>query len=188
MKYYVFYDTNVFGDCSEELDITSENYKKLLMLCFKYSTSLSFMISGEGIRTIVESLPKKLDEYRIDEDDNVLDVYMRYMDGYKDIRCYTACPETYDLVLGINDSLFKWINGRGNKKPEDLTFYRKDGSVFFSSVIHEGECFLYPRDNEDVSSVVSNGKWYLVDPTIKSITPAVNETGDSPMSSDKTKE
>lgn len=180
MRYYVFYDTNVFEDCSEEYDIVSEDYKELLTLCFRYSTSFSFMIAGEGIRSIVESLPKELDKYRIDEDNNVLDVYIRYMNRYKDIRCYTACPETYDLILEINDSIFKWINGRGNKKPEDLTFYREDGSVFFTSIIHEGECYLYPRYNENINSVVLNGKWYLVDSTMKSITP-VRNTGDGSM-------
>ena len=42
---------------------------------------------------------------------------------------------------------------------EDLTFYRADGSIFFESTTHEGYCDLFPRDDEDVSELVSKEGW-----------------------------
>ena len=161
MKYYTFYDTNILGDCNEEYDITSDDYIELLKICFKYSASFSFMITKNDSLTIKESLPNELEKYRIYADDYVLNNYNRYMDLKRNIHCYQACPETFDLILKINDSIFKWINGWGNKKPEDLAFFREDGSIFFSSIVHHGECSIYPRDNEDISSVLSSGNWYL---------------------------
>lgn len=162
MYYYTFYDTNILEDCSEENDIRGNDYRNLLKICFKYSSSFSFMIAGEGFRTIENNLPRELEEYRIEAEDSVLNLYVRYKIA-KDVRCYIACPQTYELILGVNDSIFSWINGRGNKKPEDLAFFREDGSVFFHSVTHDGECSLYPRNNEDIGSVLSTGKWYLRD-------------------------
>ena len=62
----------------------------------------------------------------------------------------------------MNDSIFKWMYGKV-KKPEDIAFYREDGSVFLSSVIHEGEDSLFPREGEDISAILDLDNWYLVD-------------------------
>jgi len=69
------------------------------------------------------------------------------------------CPELCELLLKITDSIFKWIDGWGFKNPEDPCFYRDDGSAFFTSVIHEGVVKLTPRENEDVSKIISNPLW-----------------------------
>ncbi|MBE6625537.1 MAG: hypothetical protein E7622_07885 [Ruminococcaceae bacterium] len=61
--------------------------------------------------------------------------------------------------MKITDSIFKWIDGWGFKNPEDPCFYRDDGSAFFTSVIHEGVVKLTPRENEDVSKIISNPLW-----------------------------
>lgn len=47
----------------------------------------------------------------------------------------------------------------GFKNPEDPVFYRDDGSVFFSSIIHDGKCFLFPTDSENISDIVSSDHW-----------------------------
>lgn len=160
--YYTFYDTNIFGDCDDELDITGEDYKELLKVCFEYCESFSFMLWGPDLRKIEESIPEELEEYRIEAEDNALNLYVRYS-GYKDVRCYCACPETHGLILGMNDSIFSWINGWGHKKPEDIAFFREDGSIFMHCVNHDGECSLYPRSGEDIRSVLLKGRWYQLD-------------------------
>jgi hypothetical protein len=52
--------------------------------------------------------------------------------------------------------MFAWT---GYIMPEDPTFYRPDGSIFFKSTTHEGELTLMPRGDEDVSNVLSSGRW-----------------------------
>ena len=170
MKYYVFYDTNVLYDCDEVYDICKDEYRELLKTCFKYSSYFSFMIAGEGYKNILKNLPAELDKYSIEFDENFDNVYRRYSLWTKEICCYIACPETYNLLLSISDSIFKWKTDRMyDRNPEDLTFFRKDGSVFMNSVAHEGECSIYPRPEENITSILSKGNWYI------------RSTEDSPM-------
>ena len=160
MSHYTYFDTNIFGDCNADYDINGEKYVELLKLCFKYSSTFSFMIYGSNKREVLKSIPEALEAYEIEPDDYVIDNYMGYSE--KIIKCYKVCPEIFDVVLGMNDSIFKWMNGKV-KKPEDIAFYREDGSVFLSSVIHEGEVSLFPCEGEDISAILDLDNWYLVD-------------------------
>ena len=47
----------------------------------------------------------------------------------------------------------------GNLSALPKVYLSSDGSVFFSSVIHEGECTLHVRDDEDVSEIINNPLW-----------------------------
>ncbi len=161
MSYYSFYDTNVFDGCNEEYDIQGEKYVDLIKLCFKHSKFFSFVVYGQNQRAILQGIPEELSLYEIEADDFVINNYRRYFGAI--IKCYIACPASYELLIKMNDSIFKWISVAGHTSPEDLAFFRKDSSIFFSSVIHEGECMLFPRDCEDVSSVLNNDHWYFVD-------------------------
>ena len=67
------------------------------------------------------------------------------------------------IILRISDNLFGYIDGWGYTNPEDPTFYRSDGSVFLKSEIHEGEVWLMPRNNEDVSQIVADSNWIKSD-------------------------
>lgn len=78
-------------------------------------------------------------------------------------KYYHLCSELRDFILQKTDRLFIWIYAWGFTNPEDPVFYRKDGSIFFESIIHEGECYLYPREDEDVSNIVSKEHWIRYD-------------------------
>lgn len=83
-------------------------------------------------------------------------------DGRSDLkyRCFYKCTEeAKQLFLTVTNNLFDWIQYYGNDNPENPRFYRENGSVFFWSEIHEGDCCLYNRANEDVSSIVSKRGW-----------------------------
>ena len=71
---------------------------------------------------------------------------------------YRVCDKLCDILLKTTNHIFSWLNGWGYENPEDPTFYREDGSLFFTSTIHEGECTLFVRD-EDVSEILANKLW-----------------------------
>lgn len=166
MDKYTFFDTNFFGDCNEDFDIAGEDYEKFLKTCFKYSSTFAFMVDGLNKKFIQANLPPELEKFRIPLDACVLDASKHYWFKLKkkefadSIFCYRVCPELFPIVLNITDSIFKWIDGWGYKNPEDPAFFREDGSIFFNSTIHEGECYLYPRPDEDVSDILSIETWY----------------------------
>ena len=150
MTEYRFYDTDDYGQA--EYDITGDHYLTLIESCFKYCSVFCLRIHDD--RTV---LPSELEKYRVDFDENFSNAYKHYFNS--DIRCYRVCDETKKLFLTIADSIFKWIYAWGYTNPEDPAFFRSDGSIFFYSVIHEGECILLPRDCENVCDILSYGNW-----------------------------
>ena len=160
MREYKFYDTDPMGLGWEEYDIVGNDYVDLIKTCCLYSKTLFLRISGERINGISE-----LERFRISKGDNITfvpDHYYRMIkcDKYPDeFRYYNICPELCDLLLHISNCIFHWIDGWGYHNPEDPTFYREDGSVFFTSVIHDGVCTLTPREDENVDHIVEKEHW-----------------------------
>ena len=157
MSKYIFRDTDISGEA--EYDITGDNYVKLISVCCKYSSYLSLRITSNEI-----SGAKELEKYVVPKKKNLVYMYDQFyrensLQSNLEVKYYRVCPELRDLLLRISDSIFKWINGWGYVNPEDPVFYRADGSVFFSSIIHDGECLLYPNDEEDISEILLNDNW-----------------------------
>lgn len=160
MKKYVFYDTDITGQ--EEYDIAGEDYRELIQICCKYCTIVSLRITHAET-----SFVNELEKYRIPKDKNITFVYKHYYGisskNPTEVKFYRICPELYELLLKISESVFKWIYGWGYTNPEDPAFYRSDGSVFFSSIIHEGECTLTPINGENISKIIEKGHWISSD-------------------------
>lgn len=153
MKIYKFFDSDNTGFI--EYDIAGKEYVDLIKTCFRYCKTVSFRVCSERV-----ILPKEIEPYRIAITHNMLDVYSHYyncisLEMEKEVRHYILSPVVQEMVLNTTDSIFKWIDGWGHKNPEDPAFYRGDGSVFFSSVIHEGECMLTPISTENINHIIS---------------------------------
>lgn len=166
MKIYIAYDTNINGNGNEEYDIANDDYIELLQTCFKYCTSFSFRLRGEKASKLAYQLPSELEKYQIETTPHVLPAYSHYYREFSpvvknEIYCYKACLETYNLICSICNSVFTWISCNCCEKPEDLAFYREDGSVFFNSTVHEGNCELHIQSNENVDSIVKNPIWTI---------------------------
>lgn len=140
---YRFYDTDV--NENEEYDVIGEEYDILINTCCKYSSVLALNFMSKDILYYNE-----LEKYKIAS---------KRLSKQWIVNYYKMCPELCELLLKITDSIFKWIDGRGFKNPEDPCFYREDGTLFFDSSIHEGILKLMPRENEDVSKIISNPLW-----------------------------
>ena len=175
MKTFCFYDSDWFygGNGDVKNHIQGVEFRKLLEACFRYCSYVALSISAKS----EERFKKLLSPFEIAVPEAIAqDVYPqayeacrwgRTKDGksfpeivsISNIRFYRACPDLLNVLYSISDSLFTWLDGWGFCNPENPTFYRSDGSVFFSSVIHEGECTLHVHDDEDVSEVIKNPLW-----------------------------
>ena len=157
MKTYNFYDTDLTGWA--EYDITGEDYKELMRTCCKYSKTMSFTIMKPSGISYVEELKK----FAVEKEDNIQDASIKYGYPFSEfqpyVQYYRVCLELCELLVSMTDSIFKLKYNSDISNPDDPIFYRADGSVFFSSVIHEGEITLYPRENEDVSAIISKEHW-----------------------------
>ena len=150
VEMYYFLDWN--DEKNLELTISGLDYTELIDTCFKYSTHISFslrFLRRGGIR--FES-PEP---------------YAKPLKASLSASCgdtvILPCSEkTRQYLLNRTDNLFKWMDWY--KNPEDLTFYRADGSIFFWSLIHEGVCCLINRPDEDVSGVVGKPDWHRCPP------------------------
>ncbi len=165
---YKFYDADPTG--KEEYDISGEEYQKLLDVCFQYCVTMTFIahITTPG----VELFPSDLAESRLPAPLSSRCLYGHYGLNVKEssqrkdyeIRCYRLSGTVQKYLRTHVNGVFEWINGWGYSNPEDPAFLREDGSVFFCSTIHEGECTLLPNKNESISDVLKRGKWIAIDP------------------------
>ena len=151
MKKYVFYDTDIDGN--EEYDIRGEAYRKLISTCCRYSAVLYLKHTRPDLKAIGQ-----LKDFEIIKPQNIPEDPER-IGPYCDKRYYSVRPELCDVLLNIADGIFEWLNGWGFKNPDDPIFYRSDGTVFFTSSIHEGVCAMMPRENEDVEELLQAVKW-----------------------------
>ena len=134
MTRYNFYDSDPSG--YEEYDIVGADYLDLLAICFSYCDTLSLLFDLRDVKSA--QLFQDLDAYRLPVTENIKHLYDHYgtfegdiMSTYE-IRHYRLSNEVKEKVVGVTDSIFKWIYGWGYCNPTDPTFFRKDGSVFFN--------------------------------------------------------
>lgn len=152
-----FRDTDITGE--EDRDITGQDYVDLIETCMRYCRIISMRVPP-----LVKPKCACLEKYRLEKPLDIAYVYDHYYDkesrqAKEEIRYYWLTPEVKDFLLNTADSVFKWICAWGYTNPEDLAFYRTDGSVFFYSTIHEGECVLAPNSDEDVVHIISDSFW-----------------------------
>lgn len=157
MKKYCFLDRDEdHYESDEEFDIAGEEYSNLLSCAMQYCTYFS-LDYPDGMLPPVSLKPhihivKNIDDYKKSWEK------CRACNWY-DVRIfYRYNAETQQMLKEMSDSIFKfsyYFYG----SPENPTFYREDYSIFFSSVTHEGDSFLFPKESEDVSVLLSNEHW-----------------------------
>lgn len=147
---YYFLDYN--DDECRDLYIRGQDYALLLDTCFKYSAYLSLNIGFLRRKSIEVNIPKPY---------KTVDKCMMPA-SCDDIVILPCTEQTKEYLMHTVNDLFEWIDKYEN--PEDLTFYRADGSIFFWSLIHEGVCCLVDRPNEDVTGVVDKPDWHKCPP------------------------
>ena len=148
MYYYLDHDDEPY----RELGISGEDYAHLIGTCFRYSTHFSFNIGFLRRKSIEPGLPapyKTIDKCLLPA---LCD----------DIAILPCSEKTKEYLLHTVGDIYEWIDRNGH--PEDLIFYRQDGSIFFWSMIHEGVCCLTERPDENISGIVQNPDWHVQSP------------------------
>lgn len=165
MEKYILYDDETYND---ETVFTGDDHRTLLEICCRHSSFFACCypvdekISGEDLLapfqiTVPDSIPQDILPHLPYCIKGGKEYPMRYY------KFYRVCPELCDQLANITDSVYSWINAWGYHNPEDLYFYREDGSLFFEAIVHEGECTLYPREGEDISKLLTLGNWVKAD-------------------------
>ena len=132
-----------------DIIIEGKAFQVLLDLCFRYSKYVSFLTTEADFKKY-----PNLKSFLVDEKNMLFEVYnkhLRYSENAS-VSFFYCTKECQNVIFGISKDLWAFIHGWGFSNPEDPTFYRSDGSVFFSSQIHEGHAAFYPREDEDISA------------------------------------
>ena len=148
---FVFLDTDSSG--KEEYDIRGDEYKRLIRFCCEHAAYLAVIATNPD-----SVLLEKFAPYEIEKPSCISYIYEHYGKAPIDVRYYAICTQLFVLITEHTNNIFSWINGWGYCNPEDPVFYRKDGSVLFDSVIHDGVCTLYIEE-EDPSEIISDELW-----------------------------
>lgn len=151
MKQYTFWDRDIFSN-SGTFTISGKHYKVLLQKCFKYSKYLSLVVIDNSSPVI-----QRLSKWKVD---NPL-IENTFIDSHRHFL-YVANKDVHNILLQNTNNMFERRLLQDDVVFEDLVFYRDDGSIFFDSILHEGECSLYPNDSEDISDIIKFGHWIPV--------------------------
>ncbi len=151
---YFFEEWN--WETKEDVEISGEKYINLIEICFKYTDTFSLVFDTlERANNFCGLICERINKVSFGKHRNYL--------------AYFSCTEKAKRQLCLlTGSFFDLVNSWGEKKPEEekpenLAFYRKDGSVFFWSETHEGMCALYEQEGEDVTDIIKSGNWHIID-------------------------
>lgn len=160
-----YFDGKTWG---KEIDITDIEYQMLIEKCFEYSScfSLVFRPSDNKIPYLLKNLHyenqiefPEYDKYIINSVVSNKWPGTLFTGLIGVIRYYKCCKETLKMLYKFSDSIFNF-NFDKFFNPEDLCFYRLDGTVLFATQIEDGECYLFPREDEDFEDVLKSIPWF----------------------------
>lgn len=140
-----FFDYDDVTD--HDIIIRGKSFRVLLDICFQYSNEFSFLFYETNNREFAE-----LDAHltrKVIKPPYLQDLYPTVQQW---IKFYKCCEESKRAILNLTDDFWALSGALDLQNPEDLTFYRKDRSVFFSSSSHQGYGTFYPRKDEDISA------------------------------------
>ena len=146
----------------EGADICGEDYRELINYCFKHCTAFSFSFHSKESESYLGNVTPFFEKSLLPEDYTGKNgiIWLQHK------NIYFCNEQLRSLLLQNVQSLFDWKLS-GNKaipEPEDLCFYRQDGSGMFWSCTHEGECVFYPRDEEERPNFILRYGWEMLKP------------------------
>lgn len=139
-------------------DMKGKIYGELIDLCFKYSQyfSLTFLHIRQGVNSCTNLDKAEFSFFRTKNE-------LWYPYGQDaTVKIYHCTDETKAFLLQHVNNLFAW-EAYDNHNPEDLAFFREDGTGFFELITHEGMATIYNRKNEAVPSLFQQEPWRYYD-------------------------
>ena len=152
----IYYSTGDVSD-GDIPDICEKEYHRLIEFCFSHCEKFALYFPVSILKD-VSLVPIAPIERRVNP---LIDPsYARFVE--KSYLYFFPCtPESKRYLLDTVDSLFQWCTWTDHN-PEDLEFYRADGSLFFWSIGHEGACGFELQEGEDASAITSNSGWTCI--------------------------
>lgn len=140
-----------------DLSLSGEAYRELIALCFRYSETFSFTLSSHS--------PVQIDSrFLMLREEHFPKPNLPGIHWFDFCRYYVCTPAAKEAFLALTDDLFAWTSCfPSTNLPDDPTFYRADGSLFFRAITHEGFCELYDRGETDVVRYAQRYNWRHVD-------------------------
>lgn len=146
----------------DENDLSGSDYRDLLQFAFTYGRTLSFSFHSPEDAEVyfggfLSYAQKSLLPPDYDRRKWLGQIWLQQQ------RFYPIDLKLQQKLLEAN-SLFDWClsNTKPHPEPEDLCFFRGDGSMLFTSCTHEGECALYLREDEARPAFLSRPGWELL--------------------------
>jgi len=163
MRKYYHYNCNTEND---EDTIKGNELELLWDVCFKYSEffSVSFIEPAESINFFHEFQKNAIEVRKTNEwpGTRLITIPPNLYAPY--VAILPCNDETRRLISLVSNNLIEFVNCWGLKNPEDPAFYRKDGTPFFSTTIHEGYFAINADENEDISEILSKRVWEETEP------------------------
>ena len=161
MKQYTFFSRDYFSN-SGNFSIAGDHFVVLMNYCFQYSSYLSFRTSQPDNRIIHELKKCQIESSEIG---------CELENKHDRIFCNTS-KEVYNTLMLCSSILLEDGYFRPAGYPEDIIFYRQDGSIFFEAINHEGEYSLFVSSEENVDAILKFGHWLAFDAFGKPEAPA----------------
>lgn len=142
---YTFYARDYYSN-SGSFTFTQEHYYDLINFCFKYGKYFSLVVWKDNTIGF-----DQLEKWRIPRPQ----ITFQNETFFENRRFYSCCEASYSFLLKATDTIFDFER----PNPEDIVFYREDGTVLLDSVAHEGECSIFPMYEENASKLLEHGHW-----------------------------
>ena len=144
MSYFAYFDRDYFRNAGH-YPLVGDHCECLLRLCFEYSSVVSFLFRGSDSTAL-----SPIEKWKVpatNTDDRLV---------------YKTSDAVLDVMISWTTYLFECPAIDSQVCMEDPVFYRADGTIFFEAITHEGECSIYPRNNENISALFGFGHWLLM--------------------------
>ena len=126
-----------------EYDISGQDFRNLVEVCFSKCAFVSFKKNNGSNAIPQKAVPR--DGLTLKNPKAV---------------AYQCTNTLKEYILAHQKAMFDWtVLSENSDRLEDMTFCRKDGSIFFWSETHEGICALLPNGSDEVASIVNRDGW-----------------------------
>lgn len=156
-KDYILYEFFDHDDFGERIPCCGADFRLLLQTCAKYSKYMSFILENDELErfpVLKEHLVTRNEHHWLS---GVYNKQLRYSQD-SEVCFFNVTEQLLEGLLEIADDLWAFTHYYEFDNPEDPTFYRADGSVFFTSVTHEGEAEFSLRENETIEAFVTDAE------------------------------
>jgi len=149
---------------NDEDTIANSNLIKLYDICFKYCESFSVIfftsLNPENAWDDCEKMNYFSEFSSLATKIMNTKEWPGHRGKHEAVLMILPCNEqTRKLLETVTTNIRDFVGCWGVNNPEDIAFYRSDGSAMFYSTIHACIFHINADDNEDISEVLSILKW-----------------------------